>query len=83
MSDQFLPFHVPQIDEEEICSVVETLKSGWLTTGVKVKRFEEDFVEFLAVREQGRHFTQAAERLSEEAFRAVWDNSDDAEYDRL
>src|SRR5438445_2846417 len=47
MSDQFLPFHVPQIDEEEICSVVETLKSGWLTTGVKVKRFEEDFVRYL------------------------------------
>ncbi len=43
----------------------------------------EDFVDFLAVREQGRHFTQAAERLSEEPFRAVWDNSDDAEYDRL
>jgi len=47
MSDQFLPFHVPQIDEEEICSVVETLKCGWLTTGVKVKRFEEDFVRYL------------------------------------
>jgi len=47
MSDQFLPFHVPQIDEEEICSVVETLKSGWLTTGVKVKRFEEDFTAYL------------------------------------
>ena len=43
----------------------------------------EEFVDFLAVREQCRHFTQAAERLSEEAFRAVWDNSDDAEYDGL
>jgi hypothetical protein len=43
----------------------------------------EDFGDFLAVREQGRHFTRAAERLPEEAFRAVWDNSDDAEYDRL
>jgi dTDP-4-amino-4,6-dideoxygalactose transaminase len=47
MSSRFLPFHVPQIDEEEICSVVETLKSGWLTTGVKVKRFEEDFARYL------------------------------------
>ena len=47
MSDQFLPFHVPQIDEEEICSVVETLKSGWLTTGVKVKRFEDEFARYL------------------------------------
>jgi len=43
----------------------------------------EDFVDLLAVQEQGRHFTQAAEHLSEEAFRAVWDNSDDSEYDRL
>jgi len=44
---EFIPFHVPQIDEEEIRSVVETLKSGWLTTGMKVKRFEEDFARYL------------------------------------
>ena len=43
----FIPFHVPQVDEEEISSVVETLKSGWLTTGVKVKRFEEEFARYL------------------------------------
>ncbi len=47
MSSQFIPFHVPQIDDEEIRSVVETLKSGWLTTGVKVKRFEGDFASYL------------------------------------
>ena len=41
--NEFIPFHRPAIDEEEIQSVVETLKSGWLTTGPKVKRFEEDF----------------------------------------
>ncbi len=33
--------------------------------------------------DENQHFTQAGARLSEEAFRAVWDNSDDAEYDRL
>jgi len=43
----------------------------------------EDFVDFLTTRDQDRHFTHAAARLSEDAFRAVWDNSDDAEYDRL
>ena len=43
----------------------------------------EDFVDFLTARDQDRHFTQAAARLSEDAFRAVWDNSGDAEYDRL
>src|SRR5438067_9835365 len=51
MSDQFLPFHVPQIDEDEIRSVVETLKSGWLTTGMKVKRFEEDFARYVGSRQ--------------------------------
>ena len=43
----------------------------------------EDFVDFLTARDQDRHFTQAAARLSEDTFRAVWDNSDDAEYDGL
>jgi hypothetical protein len=43
----------------------------------------EDFVDFLTVRDRERHLTQTATRLSEEAFRAVWDNSDDAEYDSL
>ena len=42
----------------------------------------EDFVDFLTARDQDRHLTAAA-RLSEDAFRAVWDNFDDAEYDRL
>jgi dTDP-4-amino-4,6-dideoxygalactose transaminase len=44
---EFVPFHVPQIDDEEIRSVVETLKSGWLTTGMKVKKFETDFAHYL------------------------------------
>ncbi|MHB8736580.1 MAG: hypothetical protein ACYC6M_14860 [Terriglobales bacterium] len=43
----------------------------------------EDFVDFLTTRDQDLHFTQAFARLSEEAFHAVWDYSEDAEYDRL
>ncbi|ELR99053.1 DegT/DnrJ/EryC1/StrS aminotransferase family protein [Gloeocapsa sp. PCC 73106] len=43
----FLPFALPDIGEEEINEVLETLKSGWLTTGPKTKQFEQDFVEFL------------------------------------
>jgi len=43
----FLPFALPEIGEEEIAEVVDTLRSGWVTTGPKTKRFEEDFVEFL------------------------------------
>src|SRR6266545_3201381 len=44
---EFMPFHVPEIGDAEIESVVETLRSGWLTTGSKVKRFEENFSTYL------------------------------------
>jgi dTDP-4-amino-4,6-dideoxygalactose transaminase len=44
---QFLPFARPDIGEEEIAEVVDTLRSGWITTGPKVERFEKAFVEFL------------------------------------
>ncbi len=46
----FLPFCLPQIGEEEIQEVVNTLRSGWLTTGPKVKRFEADFAGYVGVR---------------------------------
>jgi dTDP-4-amino-4,6-dideoxygalactose transaminase len=47
MHQGFLPFAMPDIGEAEIESVVETLRSGWLTTGPKVRRFEEDFAEYV------------------------------------
>ena len=49
MSDKlpFLPFALPDIGEEEIAEVVDTLRSGWVTTGPKAKRFEDDFAAFL------------------------------------
>ena len=43
----FLPFALPEIGDEEIAEVVDTLKSGWVTTGPKAKRFETDFSAFL------------------------------------
>ena len=43
----FLPFALPDIGEEEIAEVVDTLRSGWVTTGPKAKRFEADFSAFL------------------------------------
>ena len=47
MTQPFLPFALPEIGEEEIAEVVDTLRSGWITTGPKAKRFEQAFVEFL------------------------------------
>src|SRR5438067_1019143 len=46
-SQPFLPFALPEIGDEEIAEVVDTLKSGWVTTGPKAKRFEAAFTEFL------------------------------------
>ena len=43
----FLPFALPEIGEEEIAEVVDTLRSGWVTTGPKARRFEEAFVQFM------------------------------------
>jgi dTDP-4-amino-4,6-dideoxygalactose transaminase len=43
----FLPFSPPLIGEEEIAEVVDTLRSDWITTGPKVRRFEQDFTRFV------------------------------------
>jgi dTDP-4-amino-4,6-dideoxygalactose transaminase len=43
----FLPFALPDIGEDEIAEVVDTLRSGWVTTGPKARRFEDDFSAFL------------------------------------
>jgi len=43
----FLPFALPEIGDEEIAEVVDTLKSGWVTTGPKAKRFEAAFTDYL------------------------------------
>ena len=46
-SPPFLPFALPEIGEEEIAEVVDSLRSGWVTTGPKAKRFEADFAAYL------------------------------------
>lgn len=43
----FLPFALPDIGEEEIAEVVDSLRSGWLTTGPKTQRFEREFADFI------------------------------------
>ncbi len=41
-----VPFSPPDIGEEEIREVVDTLKSGWITTGPKTKQFEKEIADF-------------------------------------
>ncbi|MEP7303699.1 MAG: DegT/DnrJ/EryC1/StrS family aminotransferase, partial [Caldimonas sp.] len=53
MTRPFLPFALPEIGEDEIAEVVDTLRSGWVTTGPKARRFEEDFSAFMG--EPGLH----------------------------
>ena len=43
----FLPFALPSIGEEEIAEVIDSLRSGWITTGPKVKRFEDAFAQYI------------------------------------
>ena len=47
MTQNFLPFALPEIGEEEIAEVVLALRSGWVTTGPKAKQFEADFAAYL------------------------------------
>ena len=47
MRKTFLPFSLPTIGEEEIAEVVDALRSGWVTTGPKTKRFEEQLAAYV------------------------------------
>lgn len=47
MRKSFLKFSPPLIGDEEIREVIDTLKSDWITTGPKTKRFEQEFLEFI------------------------------------
>lgn len=44
--NQFLPFAKPSISEDAIAEVIECLKSGWITTGPRVAKFEQMLGEY-------------------------------------
>jgi dTDP-4-amino-4,6-dideoxygalactose transaminase len=56
MRASFLPFARPSLGEEEIREVVDTLRSGWITTGPKTERFAAEFLEYVG----GRHAVPVA-----------------------
>jgi dTDP-4-amino-4,6-dideoxygalactose transaminase len=52
-SAPFLPFALPEVGDDEIAEVIDTLRSGWVTTGPKARRFEGDFAAFLGDETRG------------------------------
>jgi dTDP-4-amino-4,6-dideoxygalactose transaminase len=46
----FLPYHQPLLGAEEEASVIETMRSGWLTTGPKTKAFEQQLADYVGAR---------------------------------
>ncbi len=42
----FLPFSPPLIGDEEVCEVIDTLRSDWITTGPKTRAFESQFAAY-------------------------------------
>ena len=50
MRSSFLPFARPSLGEDEIRELVDTLRSGWITTGPKTERFAADFLEYVGGR---------------------------------
>src|SRR5215831_2459406 len=50
MRSTFLPFARPSIGDEEIAELIDTLKSGWITTGPKVERFTAAFCDYVGGR---------------------------------
>jgi dTDP-4-amino-4,6-dideoxygalactose transaminase len=51
MPEDFLPIARPDISEDEIAEVVDTLRSGWLTMGPKTQQFEREFAASVGARE--------------------------------
>lgn len=49
MRDEFLVFGKPVIEDDDIAEVVASLRSGWIGTGPKVRRFERMLEEYLGV----------------------------------
>lgn len=46
----FLPFALPTVERAEIQEVIDTMKSGWITTGPKTRKFEENFKKYVGAK---------------------------------
>ncbi len=50
MRDEFLPYALPLIEEDDIAEVVDTLKSNWITKGPKTAEFEQRFAAYVGAK---------------------------------
>ena len=50
MAQHKVPFYRPDLGEAEIDEVLAVLRSGWLTTGPRVQRFEQEFASAVSAR---------------------------------
>ncbi|MFX1383444.1 MAG: UDP-4-amino-4,6-dideoxy-N-acetyl-beta-L-altrosamine transaminase [Promethearchaeota archaeon] len=48
--DDFLPYGTQWLDDNEINEVIDALKSSWITTGPKMRLFEENFKEYIGTK---------------------------------
>ena len=72
-----LPYGRQSLDDEDIQSVVEVLKSDWLTTGPKVGEFEERFAEWVGAK-HAVSFSSGTAALHAAAFAAGLQSGDEA-----
>ncbi|HBV86863.1 MAG TPA: UDP-4-amino-4,6-dideoxy-N-acetyl-beta-L-altrosamine transaminase [Desulfosporosinus sp.] len=47
---EFLPYNIPLIEEDDIAEVVDTLRSGWIAKGPKTLEFEKQFAEYVGAK---------------------------------
>lgn len=65
MSNDYLPFTRPTLDDETIQGVVEVLRSGWITSGPMVQKFEQGLTEYLGGQRHVRTFLHATGAMEE------------------
>ena len=65
MDSKYLPFTRPTLDDESINGVVEVLRSGWITSGPMVEKFEKGLTEYLGGKRYLRTYLHATGAMEE------------------
>ena len=65
MTSNYLPFTRPTLDEETIAGVADVLRSGWITSGPMVEKFEKGLTEYLGGKRYLRSYLHATGALEE------------------